>query len=72
MVTANQTVTIFLLDVIETEKFFSSDYNKTVKMLDEMLRIKESFDLVGRDLKIDKRNARLYFVDGFFSVIAIN
>lgn len=65
MVTANQTVTIFLLDVIETEKVFSSDYNKTVKMLDEMLRIKESFDLVGRDLKIDKRNARLYFVDGF-------
>lgn len=65
MVTAQRTVTIFLLDVIETENSFSSDYNKTVKMLDEEMRIKESFDLVGRDLKIDKRNARLYFVDGF-------
>ncbi len=53
------------LGVIETENLFSSDYNKTVKMLDEELRIKESFDLVGRDLKIDKKNARLYFVDGF-------
>ena len=53
------------LGVIETENLFSSDYNKTVKMLDEELRLKESFDLVGRDLKIDKKNARLYFVDGF-------
>lgn len=53
------------LGVIETENLFSSDYNKTVKMLDEELRLKESFDLVGRDLKIDKKNARMYFVDGF-------
>ncbi len=53
------------LGVIETENLFSSDYNKTVKMLDEELRLKESFDLVGRDLKIDKKNAKLYFVDGF-------
>ncbi|MBQ8762998.1 MAG: hypothetical protein IJZ07_02705 [Clostridia bacterium] len=34
-------------------------------MLDNELRLKDSFDLVGRDLKIDKRNAKLYFVDGF-------
>ncbi|MBR3780732.1 MAG: spore germination protein [Clostridia bacterium] len=34
-------------------------------MLDSELRLKDSFDLVGRDLKIDKHNAKLYFVDGF-------
>ncbi len=34
-------------------------------MLDSELRLKDSFDLVGRDLKINKHNAKLYFVDGF-------
>ena len=34
-------------------------------MLDNELRLNASFDLVGRDLKIDKRNVKLYFVDGF-------
>lgn len=34
-------------------------------MLDNVLRLKDSFDIVGRDLKFDKRNAKLYFVDGF-------
>lgn len=51
--------------MIETENVFTSDYNKNINLLDEEMRIKASFDLVGRDLKIDKRNARLYFVDGF-------
>ncbi|MEE1011724.1 MAG: spore germination protein [Acutalibacteraceae bacterium] len=34
-------------------------------VLDSELRLKESFDVVGRDIKIDKRNAKLYFIDGF-------
>ena len=38
---------------------------KTVSMLDKEMRLSASFDLVGRDLKVDKRNAKLYFVDGF-------
>lgn len=29
------------------------------------MRLSESFDLVGRDVMIDKTNAKLYFVDGF-------
>lgn len=29
------------------------------------MRLSESFDLVGRDIMIDKTNAKLYFVDGF-------
>lgn len=51
--------------MIETERKFSADYIKNITALDTELRLSASFDLVGRDLKIDKRNARLYFVDGF-------
>lgn len=58
-------VTIFVWVVMKTEKSFSSDYKKTVSMLDMELRLSASFDLVARDLRVDKRNARLYFVDGF-------
>ncbi len=47
------------------EKVFSADYISNITMLDKDLRLSASFDLVGRDLKIDKRNAKLYFVDGF-------
>ena len=44
---------------------FAQDYRSNISMLDSELRLKDSFDLVGRDLKIDKHNAKLYFVDGF-------
>ncbi|MBQ4604333.1 MAG: spore germination protein, partial [Clostridia bacterium] len=44
---------------------FAQDYTSNISMLDSELRLKDSFDLVGRDLKIDKHNAKLYFVDGF-------
>ncbi len=64
MVTA-ETVTIFVLSEDLMEKIFLSDYQSCISMLDNELRLTESFDLVGRDLKIDKHNAKLYFVDGF-------
>lgn len=44
---------------------FTNDYLSNISLLDNELRLKDSFDLVGRDLKIDKHNAKLYFVDGF-------
>jgi stage V sporulation protein AF len=47
------------------KKKFSDDYVSNISMLDNELSLKDSFDLVGRDLKIDKHNAKLYFVDGF-------
>ena len=47
------------------EKKFSQDYVSNVSMLDNELCLKDSFDLVGRNLKINKHNAKLYFVDGF-------
>lgn len=35
-------------------------------MLDRALRMKESFDIVGRDILIGgKKKIRLYFIDGF-------
>lgn len=47
------------------EKIFSSDYASNVDTLDRELRLNASFDVVGREIKIDKRNAKLYFIDGF-------
>ena len=50
---------------MKTKMKFSQDYASNISMLDSELRLKDSFDLVGRDLNIDKHNAKLYFVDGF-------
>lgn len=47
------------------EKTFSADYSSNITMLDNALRLNASFDVVGREIKIDKRNAKLYFIDGF-------
>ncbi|MBR5561873.1 MAG: spore germination protein [Clostridia bacterium] len=47
------------------EKTFSADYASDIALLDSELRINASFDVVGREIKIDKRNAKLYFIDGF-------
>ena len=47
------------------EKVLTSDFNSNINMLDGELRLKASFDLVGRDFFIGKKNAKLYFVDGF-------
>ena len=61
----SSTVTIFLLSEVAMERTFPADFISCVSMLDNELRLSESFDLVGRELKIDKHNAKLYFVDGF-------
>ena len=47
------------------EKTFSTDYVSNIDTLDRELRLNASFDVVGREIKIDKRNAKLYFIDGF-------
>jgi hypothetical protein len=51
--------------MMEMEKTFSTDYSSNISFLDNELRINASFDVVGREIKIDKRNAKLYFIDGF-------
>ena len=47
------------------EKTFSADYSSNISFIDSELRVNASFDVVGREIKIDKRNAKLYFIDGF-------
>ena len=36
------------------DKTFSADYNSNIMMLDRDLRLSASFDMVGREIKIDK------------------
>ena len=50
---------------LKIEKTFFGDFTSTVAMLDNALRLNASFDLVGKDLKVDKHNIKIYFVDGF-------
>ena len=47
------------------ERTFSAEYTSNITLLDNELRLNASFDVVGREIKIDKRNAKLYFIDGF-------
>ncbi len=47
------------------DKTFSADYTSNINLLDSELRLSASFDVVGREIKIDNRNAKLYFIDGF-------
>ena len=42
-----------------------ANYDKTVAELDAAFRLKASFDLLGREVKVGSRRARLYLVDGF-------
>ena len=53
------------MGMIKIEKVFSEHFLLNSATLDAELRIKESFDVVAREIKIDKRNAKLYFIDGF-------
>ena len=65
MPTSSLLILFIISGGFKIEKKFSQDYVSNILMLDNELRLKDSFDLVGRDLKIDKHNAKLYFVDGF-------
>lgn len=51
--------------MIGMEKTFSADYASNIALLDNELRLNASFDVVGREIKVDNRNAKLYFIDGF-------
>ncbi len=46
-------------------KNISKSYNETIKTLDNILRVSENFDLIGREMIIGNRNAKMYFVDAF-------
>lgn len=48
-----------------TTRTLGADYQANLRAIDEQLRIEASFDLLGHDLMIGGRRARLYFIDGF-------
>ena len=43
----------------------SSIYEENRAVLDDRLRLSESFDLIGREIRIADKKAVLYFIDGF-------
>ncbi len=47
------------------EACFSGDFGRDAKRMEELLRIRESFDVIGRAVTVGGQRARLYFVDGF-------
>lgn len=44
---------------------FSGDFDRDAEQMENLLRIQESFDVIGRAVTVGGRRARLYFVDGF-------
>jgi len=46
-------------------KKISGNYAENIKELDNILRVSENFDLIGREMFIGGRNAKMYFVDAF-------
>lgn len=47
------------------KEVLSSIYLENREKLDNLLRLSESFDLIGREIRIAEKKAVLYFVDGF-------
>lgn len=43
----------------------TSDYRENIKLLDEILRVKENFDLIKKTLFIGRDEVTLYYIDGF-------
>ena len=43
---------------------FSNDFKNNIKIIDNRLRVTESFDIVCRNFEFADRQAKLYFVDG--------
>ncbi len=43
----------------------TADYNKNIQTIDSHMRVESSFDLVGRNVMLASKRAKIYFVDGF-------
>jgi stage V sporulation protein AF len=46
------------------EVIFTSDYDSNVKLMDSTIRLEDSFDLIGRDIVVGPKKAKMYFVNG--------
>lgn len=58
-------VTIFFCGGKQMSDTLSGLFNSDEARLDNELRMRNSFDLVGRKIRIGSRRAKFYFVDGF-------
>lgn len=50
---------------MELKSLLTADYNRNVQIIDSHMRVNSSFDLVGRNVILASRKAKIYFVDGF-------
>lgn len=49
----------------KNEKKIGPSFDKNIAYMEETLSVKESFDIIRRDMEIGGRNATFYFIDGF-------
>ncbi len=50
---------------MKLKSLLTADYNKNIQTIDSHMRVNSSFDLVGRNVILASRKAKIYFVDGF-------
>lgn len=43
----------------------TNDFNENVRIIDEALRVKESFDIIKRELEVNSHKIVMYYIDGF-------
>ena len=50
------------------EKKISSSFEENIAYMDQVLPVKESFDIIKREMEIGGRKSFFYFIDGFVPV----
>ena len=45
----------------------SFDFDKNISLLDSVLNVKESFDMIKREMEINSKRVVLYYIDGFIT-----
>lgn len=50
---------------MELKSLLTADYNRNIQIIDSHMRVNSSFDLVGRNVILASRKAKIYFIDGF-------
>lgn len=50
---------------MEEKRRLTGDYRENIRLMDEILRPKDSFDIIKKTLRIGRDEMTLYFIDGF-------
>ncbi len=56
----------------DTAELFSADFGKNRDRLHERLRVNRSFDMISRTVRMEDRQAQLYFIDGMMQDDTLN